>query len=55
MEDGTKLMIYKNRKVYVTFQKGIPHISVKESYDGENMLKRLSVYCDKVKCVGSFI
>ena len=25
------------------------------SHDGENMLKRLSVYCDKVKCVGSFI
>ena len=24
------------------------------SSDGENMLKRLSVYCDKVKCVGSF-
>lgn len=24
------------------------------SPDGENMLKRLSVYCDKVKCVGSF-
>ncbi len=25
------------------------------SADGENMLKRLGVYCDKVKCVGSFI
>ena len=25
------------------------------SDDGEKMLKRLSVYCDKVKCVGSFI
>lgn len=25
------------------------------SSDGENMLKRLAVYCDKVKCVGSFI
>lgn len=24
------------------------------SSDGEKMLKRLSVYCDKVKCVGSF-
>jgi len=24
------------------------------SGDGENMLKRLAVYCDKVKCVGSF-
>ena len=24
------------------------------SSDGENMLKRLAVYCDKVKCVGSF-
>ena len=24
------------------------------SADGESMLKRLSVYCDKVKCVGSF-
>lgn len=24
------------------------------SSDGENMLRRLAVYCDKVKCVGSF-
>ena len=37
MENGIKLMIYKNRKVYVNFRDGIPYISVKESFDGETI------------------
>ena len=37
MENGTKLMIYKNRRVYINFRNGIPHIPVIDSWDGEEL------------------